>query len=377
MAHHRKIRGIFFYPMEVGHTTNRRVRLLMNDLGSDGYWIWKCIIDQAYGLYGYYFPATADDIEIIAADVCRKPPELVLSTINACVKRGLFDHTVYSNFAVLTNDKMQLNFIRGTWERRRKGATVYIEEGYFLIHDTDVVTIGDKYSDKIVFRESGKTLSDIIVTGDGNDLFSGVKHNISGVKRNISGGVTPEKSSFTTQDRDRDRDTNTNTGNTIVLPSADVAPNPIVSTKSIDSDIVADLAKKNAGKKKKIAAKKKGNNPDAEPYWILLRRKWVDFNRVHLHFDVEPIPKGDYSSMHRIIEKLRERAVGQAVPWTEQEAVVRWEKFLSTAYAHDQWLKKHFELKNLEGQMQTIFKICENGKHHASVVGKTIEFDKP
>ena len=144
--------------------------------------------------------------------------------------------------------------------------------------------------------------------------------------------------------------------------------------------------KKNVLPKKKVAAKKKGKNPDAEPYWKQIRAKWVWFNKTHLRFNVEPIPERDYSHIHRIIEKLRERAIGQAVLWTEENALSRWEKFLTVAYTKDGWLHDNFLAANLESKMQKIFNLIDNpnGQHKksgqgstTSSVGKTIEFDQP
>lgn len=144
--------------------------------------------------------------------------------------------------------------------------------------------------------------------------------------------------------------------------------------------------KKNAEPKKKVPRKKKGKNPDSEPYWKEIRAKWVWFNKTHVRFNVEPIPDRDYSHIHRIIEKLRARAVAQAVEWTQSNALVRWEKFLTVAYTKDDWLHNNFLAGNLESKMQKVFNLIDNpnGQHKtgrqgqtASSVGKTIEFDRP
>lgn len=160
----------------------------------------------------------------------------------------------------------------------------------------------------------------------------------------------------------------------------------IVDDKKHTQKIVEVVIPPDLKKKKKVAPKKKGKNPDAEPYWHNLRKIWVTFNRTHLKFNVEPIPSRDYSHLHRIIEKLRERATGQAVLWTEENALSRFEKFLTIAYTKDDWLKDHFELGNLESKMQTVFKLIDNPNGQAKQkftksttgsVGRTIEFDKP
>jgi len=134
-------------------------------------------------------------------------------------------------------------------------------------------------------------------------------------------------------------------------------------------------------KKKKVAPKKKRKNPDAEPYWKEIRAKWVWFNKTHLRFNVEPIPDRDYSHMHRIIEKLRERTVTQEVEWTNKNALDMWEKFLIVSYTKDDWLNKNYLLGNLESKMQKIFNLIDNPngqtKSTASSTGREIELDRP
>ena len=173
-------------------------------------------------------------------------------------------------------------------------------------------------------------------------------------------------------------------------PQSKVKYSKVNNTNTLsNSDELGDLKKdvpnigikKNQEPKKKVAPKKKGRNPDSEPYWKEIRARWIWFNKTHLIFDPQPIPERDYSHMHRIIEKLRERAVGQAVEWTEQNALDRWEKFLTAAYTKDEWLAKNFLLGNLETKMQKIFNLIDNPngqqKSTAKSVGKTIEFDRP
>ena len=149
-------------------------------------------------------------------------------------------------------------------------------------------------------------------------------------------------------------------------------------------DLVNSLSVTSPKKEKKASAakKEKVRNPDTEPYWAEIRKKWIWFNRTHLKFDPEPIPKRDYSHIHRIIEALRARAVTQAVPWTQETALSRWEKFLDVAYTRDDFLSKNFLPVHLESKMQKIFSLIENpnGTTNAvrknSTIGKSMVFDK-
>jgi hypothetical protein len=82
--------------MEADHTQHPKVRLLFNEFGSDGYWIWSCLLDRIYKAKGYYFDTRdVDDLELFASDVCKKPLTQVLDVIKGAVRRDLFNK---SNF---------------------------------------------------------------------------------------------------------------------------------------------------------------------------------------------------------------------------------------------------------------------------------------
>jgi hypothetical protein len=120
--------------MDSGHVTNKKVRLLMNEFDSNGYFIWKCLIDYAYGKWGYYFDLRdEEEVELFATEYCRKPKSLVMEVIAGCVRRGLFDKTVADMFGILTSVMMQETFIFATSERRAKGSTFELQSDWLLL----------------------------------------------------------------------------------------------------------------------------------------------------------------------------------------------------------------------------------------------------
>lgn len=151
--------------------------------------------------------------------------------------------------------------------------------------------------------------------------------------------------------------------NTIITNSKEFVENEPLDS----SGVVGVVAATKKIKKKKIPQKKK----DAEPYWYYIRKLWIMFNRTHLKFNVEPIPDRDYSHLHRIVEKIRERAKNENIEWEQAEALKRIENFFIAAYS-DKWLRENFLLSNLESSMQKIFKLIESP---VSIPGKTIIFD--
>ena len=91
--------GINYYPVQVNHTQNSKIRLLFNEFGADGYWVWKCLLDRIYEDKGYYMDLkNRDELELFATDVCRKKVFAVEEIIAGCVRRGLFDKTVADLF---------------------------------------------------------------------------------------------------------------------------------------------------------------------------------------------------------------------------------------------------------------------------------------
>lgn len=125
--------GISYYRMNCGHTLNRKVRLLINEFDSDGYWVWQCILAEGYGTRGYYFDAgVEDELEVFASDTCKKPVELVKKIITCCLRRGLFDKRLFEEHKILTCEMMQEVYLDATAERRRKGTIIEIEENYMV-----------------------------------------------------------------------------------------------------------------------------------------------------------------------------------------------------------------------------------------------------
>lgn len=126
--------GITFYRMDSGHILNKKVRLLMNEFDSDGYYIWCCLIDYAYAKYGYYFDYNdKEDLEWFATDYCKKKITLVKEVIAGCIRRALFDEDVANSFGILTSEMMQETFIVATKDRREKGSVFEIAEDHLLL----------------------------------------------------------------------------------------------------------------------------------------------------------------------------------------------------------------------------------------------------
>lgn len=126
--------GISFYRMDVGHILNKKIRLLYNEFGSDGYYIWHALLDHGYGKWGYYFDMNdLDELELFASDFCKKKLATIQEVIAGCIRRDLFDQGVADKFGILTSDMMQETFLIATSDRRAKGSIFEMGEEWLLL----------------------------------------------------------------------------------------------------------------------------------------------------------------------------------------------------------------------------------------------------
>lgn len=127
--------GIIFYRINCNHVWNKKIRLLFNEFDSDGYWIWQCILSEAYRQRGYYFDYNDKEaVELFATDVCKKRVSLVDEVVTGCVRRGLFEESLFNSFGILTSAFMQETYLDATAERRRKGTGIELIEELILIN---------------------------------------------------------------------------------------------------------------------------------------------------------------------------------------------------------------------------------------------------
>jgi hypothetical protein len=124
--------------MDCNHIINKKVRLLFNEFGGDGYYIWSCLLDYGYGKWGYLFDLNdKDELELFSTEFCKMKLNLVTEVISGCLRRGLFNKTVYDVSKILTSVMMQETFIVATSERRQKGTKFEMRSDWLLLDFTE------------------------------------------------------------------------------------------------------------------------------------------------------------------------------------------------------------------------------------------------
>lgn len=292
--------GILYYRMNCGHTRNKKVRLLINDCKSDGYWVWQCIIDQAYESKGYYFNYNdQDELEIFASDTCKLSLELVKKIIDCCLRRGLFDKRLYDESGILTSAMMQEVYIDATAERRRKGTEIELMEEYLLYK------FPENYQNVPIYRN-----------------ISIVPRKKAIVPRNNS--IIPRQNPQSKGEESRVKESKVNnpTGG---APAKPAAP--------------------------KIVVKK--TEEETEPYWQDLVKGWFNFHTAN-KLDKPSFAGKDPKTFQQLIQLLKKRAAGRHQEWTQEHACGSLNYFLGLAFK-DKWLSEHFLLENLVKQFDAVY----------------------
>ncbi len=126
--------GINYFPFESNTVFNKRVKLLFNEFDSHGPWIWFCLLNKIYSECGYYYDLTdKEEYDLFCSDVCKKQVSVVDEIVKGCIRRGLFDESVFNTFGILTSDRIQKNYIDATRDRRKKGSIIELEKSIWLI----------------------------------------------------------------------------------------------------------------------------------------------------------------------------------------------------------------------------------------------------
>lgn len=115
--------GIHYFSFDTDffHTDNK-IKLIKSEYGSKGVVILIHTLCAIYSDKGYYKSWSEDDCFLASEDLgCGCSPALIGEVINRCVKRGIFDETVFNASGVLTSHGIQIRFLKAAAKREKIG----------------------------------------------------------------------------------------------------------------------------------------------------------------------------------------------------------------------------------------------------------------
>lgn len=117
--------GIDYFPLDV--RLDDKWKLVEAEFGLQGFAIVVKLLQKIYGERGYYCELQ-DDVALLFAHECGVGGNVVSEIVNACIKRGIFDETMYKKYNVLTSEGIQKRYFEAV--KRRNDVKVVPEYLY-------------------------------------------------------------------------------------------------------------------------------------------------------------------------------------------------------------------------------------------------------
>ena len=104
----KKQEGNYFFPVDVGFFSDRKIKILKARYGTDGLTIYLYLLCEIYKT-GYYMQID-EDIEFIISDDLKMSSNKVKQVLNFLLERSLFDNTLFQSDKVLTSAGIQRRY---------------------------------------------------------------------------------------------------------------------------------------------------------------------------------------------------------------------------------------------------------------------------
>lgn len=116
------ITALPYFSLDVNQ--NDQVQLLEAEFGLKGFALYIHLLQQIYGGKGYYTQWNKD-VELLFAKKNNAGRGFVSEIVQSCLRRGIFDNDLYSQYGVLTSKEIQDSYFYAC--KRRKGVKVISE----------------------------------------------------------------------------------------------------------------------------------------------------------------------------------------------------------------------------------------------------------
>ncbi len=111
--------GIPYFPLDV-HLDDK-FELIEAEFGLKGFAIVVKLLQKIYGGQGYYCEWTKD-VKLLFAKVINTNDNLVSQIVEASIKRGIFDKTLFEKYSILTSKGIQIRYFEAVSRRKKVDA---------------------------------------------------------------------------------------------------------------------------------------------------------------------------------------------------------------------------------------------------------------
>lgn len=141
--------GLEYFSLDTDFLNDKKIRYLRGGYGVKGVYIFMYLLCCIYRDKGYYISVEPDDFVLMQQDIGEGVSSgLIQEVVMECLKRGLFNKSVFERFHILTSEGIQKRYIRG----KAKNENIFIYKEYWLLDNTDKKAVPDGILNKIAFK---------------------------------------------------------------------------------------------------------------------------------------------------------------------------------------------------------------------------------
>lgn len=122
--------GIDYFPLDVA--LDEKFELIEAEFGLTGFGVVVKLLQKIYGGQGYYVEWT-NEVALLFAKRVGLGGGVVSEILEASVKRGIFDKTLYDKYHILTSNGIQKRYFEAVGRRK----SVEVEGAYLLVNAAD------------------------------------------------------------------------------------------------------------------------------------------------------------------------------------------------------------------------------------------------
>lgn len=137
-----EIQGLKYFPFDVGFFRDRKIRLLRGEHGADGVEVYQRLVCRCYEEdNGYFLLWDSDEDHALLADETGYSEDKIRLIVSSCLRRSLFDDTLFKMGNVLTSRGIQRRYFSAIKDTKIKAAAqgryTYIYKDLCLLTEKD------------------------------------------------------------------------------------------------------------------------------------------------------------------------------------------------------------------------------------------------
>jgi hypothetical protein len=112
-------KGLWYFPMETAIFSDQKLKILQARFGLKGQAVYIRLLCEIYRDEGYFIKFGEAESFVFSVDT-NAPNTLINDIVQECIRRGLFDKTIFDMFQVLTSHGIQERYIKVCKDCNRK-----------------------------------------------------------------------------------------------------------------------------------------------------------------------------------------------------------------------------------------------------------------